>query len=57
MDKGREATGVNNRDKEDSTWARVSLYTNQHGQPGINILESRIIDRSREAICVSGGDI
>jgi hypothetical protein len=56
MDRGREAGGASDGDKEDSARTRASLHADQHGQLGINIPESGMMDRGREAGCASNGD-
>jgi hypothetical protein len=55
--KGSERAGnTSDEDKAKGTGQRASLYTNQHGQFGLDILESRTLEGSERARYTSDGD-
>jgi Tetratricopeptide repeat len=56
MDGGGEAGGTSDGDNEVSTGPRASKHPDQHGQPDIFIVESRIMDGGRKAGGTSSGD-
>src|SRR3954469_21221439 len=56
MEGGRGAGLTSDGDKKESTWGRTSRYTDKHGQPGINILESGTMEGGRGAGLTSDGD-
>jgi hypothetical protein len=44
MEGGRRAEDVSDRDEFKGVKAEASKYADQHGQPGVNVLESRAME-------------
>jgi hypothetical protein len=49
MERGRKAGGASNRDKKKSVRPGASFHADQHGQSGVDVLESRTMERGRDA--------
>src|SRR3984957_6426813 len=56
MAEGRRAGGTSDGDEKEGAWRGTSFHADQHGQPGVDVLESRPMAGSRRARCASDGD-
>jgi Tetratricopeptide repeat len=56
MAEGRRAGGASDRDEKEGAWGGASRHADQHGQPGVDVLESRPMAGGRRAGRASDGD-
>ncbi len=49
MSGSRSASGASVRDKEERAWPGASTYIDDDGDPGLDLLELRAVDRSQVA--------
>ncbi len=56
MDGGGRAGGASDGNKKESAGSRASRHADQHGQPGINTMESRTVDGGGKAGGASNGN-
>ena len=56
MEGGRRAKYTSDGDEKEGTRAGASFYAGQHGQPGVDVLESRTMEGGRRARDTSDGD-
>jgi hypothetical protein len=56
MEGGRRAGGASDGDEKEGVRAGASGHTDQHGEPGIDVLESRTMEGGRRAGRASDGD-
>ncbi|KAK4221046.1 hypothetical protein QBC38DRAFT_505231, partial [Podospora fimiseda] len=54
--RSREAVCAGDGDSQDEARGRSPFHADQHGQPGVDVLESGPVGRSREAVCAGDGD-
>jgi len=53
---GRRAGGVSDGDEFEGAWGGASFHADQHGQPGVDVQESRAVKGGRRAVCASDRD-
>src|SRR5271170_5578207 len=56
MEGGRRAGGASNGDEKEGARPGASFHADQHGQPSVNVPESRTMEGGRRAVCASNGD-
>src|SRR5947199_422365 len=63
MEGGRRAGRASDGDEKEGARRRASFHADQHGQPGVDVLESRAMEGGRRAmeggqraVCASDGD-
>src|SRR5437764_10451774 len=56
MEGGRRAGGASDGDEFEGAWRRASFHADQHGQPGVDVQESRPMEGGRRAGSASDGD-
>ena len=49
MEGGRRAVCASDGDEKEGAWRRASRHADQHGQPGVDVLESRPIEGGHRA--------
>src|SRR5947209_20313026 len=56
MEGGRRAGGASDGDEKEGARRRASFHADQHGQPGVDVQESRAMEGGRRAGGASDGD-